>query len=155
MHGWHSGGVNTLDLAAHANRIDGALSIPAGGLSRLLPGQRSARDRLNADRIDRWIGEPLADAVGASAALSWLGVMAAAPRDLQRAVEELTGCMNPGDPADTATIEQWHTVLGGAAPLAWAAGLTLVEARDRQVAGLLSEPDLRARAVLRGFRFLP
>lgn len=41
------------------------------------------------------------------------------------------------------------------APLAWAAGLTPQEARDRQVAGTLTEAGLRTMAGLRGFRLSP
>ena len=65
------------------------------------------------------------------------------------------------DLADTSELAQWREPLPGQAdapewgPLAWAAGLSVEEARSRAVAGTLDLAGLRTLAVLRGFTASP
>lgn len=87
-------------------------------------------------------------------AFTWLRTIAAAP-DFQAARNSLIKTPT-GDPDAGAPILRWRDMLRGPgaslAPLAWAAGLTPQETRDRYRAGTLTETGLRIMAGLRDFR---
>lgn len=81
----------------------------------------------------------------------WLKLFArATAADLSQQVSVLLGGNTPS--GEEAPIRRWHAMVGGLAPLAWAAGLTLDEAAVQRAAGTLQVEDLRVLATLRGYR---
>ena len=85
-----------------------------------------------------------------AAAMRWLTILASAP-DLPSyylLVRMLNGT------ADRTALRQWHA-LGPVGPLAYAAGLTPVEAAQRQHAGTLDAESMRMLAGLRGWLLPP
>jgi hypothetical protein len=107
-------------------------------------------ERVGGHLVSSWSLLTVQDTVTPTAALRWLGVCVAATSPA--AFDEAWRLLARASERDLATFEQWLSV-GSMGPLAYAAGLTPVEARSE--AALMGVDRLATLAVLRGYLLPP